>query len=283
MELSIIIVNYNTKKLVEKCLLSIEKYPPNTSYEIIVVDNCSTDKSDEYIKTLQNGILLSQNLGYSRANNIAIKASKGDYILLLNPDTEVLENTLSVCLDQIKSKKNVGILGCRVVMPNGKLDLACKRGFPTLLNSFFKFTYLSKLFPKSKLLGGYNQTYLSENESNFIDCVVGAFMLIKREVITKIGLLDESFFMYGEDIDFCYRAKKSGFLVYYYADAKIIHHKGASSKKSSKALFEFYNAMKIFYKKHYIKKGSNFYYLFVCFLIDVMYFLNKVVNKLKKG
>lgn len=284
MKLSIIIVNYNTQQLLNECLESIKQYTPFIDYEVLVVDNASLDGSAEYLKGVTQGninvILNQNNKGFASANNQAICDAKGKYILLLNPDTEVLERTLDKCIKYMDNHQHIGILGCKVMLPNGKLDLACRRGFPNLKNSFFKFSGLAKLFPKVKLFTGYNLTYLDENQSSPVDSVVGAFMMVRHEVIDQIGLLDEEFFMYGEDIDWCYRAKQAGWEVFYYADASIIHHKRASSRQSKKALVEFYRAMEIFYRKHYAdthsKLVNNLVYASIKALAAVKMFLNSL-------
>lgn len=285
MDLSIIIVNYNTKGLLRETLESIYKNPTYREFEIIVVDNGSSDGSQEMVKKEFPDVILienKQNLGFAKANNIGIKIAKGKYILLLNSDTEVLRGTLDSCIDFLEKDeaKEIGILGCKVMLPDGKLDLACRRGFPTPKNSFFKIFGLAKLFPKSRFFAGYNLTYLDENQSYEVDSVVGAFMLIRREVIDKIGLLDEDYFMFGEDIDFCFRAKQNGFKVYYYADAKIIHHKRGSGR-NLKVLSAFYDSMWIFYRKHYYDKYPKSLALLIFITIRLIKLLKLVETKIK--
>mgnify|MGYP000949353737 CR=1 FL=1 len=285
MKLSIIIVNYNTAVLLNKCINSIRRYCPAHEYEIFIVDNASDDDSRVYIKGLSNSvcsILNEKNMGFACANNLAIRKAKGKYILLLNPDTEVLDGTLDKCIDYMDKHTTIGILGCKVLLPDGKLDLACRRGFPDLWNSFCRFSGLAKLFPKSKLFSGYNLTYLDESKSYPVDSVVGAFMMVRREVIDQIGLLDEDFFMYGEDIDWCYRAKQAGWEVFYYADAAIIHHKRASSKQSKKALIEFYRSMSIFYHKHYAQKHNRIVNVLVYSAIKILAGIKIFINSIKK-
>ena len=261
MILSIVILNFNTKDLLAKCLESIIKYPPICEYEVFVVDNASNDGSKEFVRSLKSPfvpIVSEENAGFSKGNNLALKKVTGEYVLLLNPDTEVLEGSFNKCILKMEQDSSIGILGCKVLLPNGKLDLACRRGFPNLQNSVFKFSGLAKLFSKNKLFAGYNLTYLDENKSYEVDSVVGAYMMMRQTVMKKIGLLDEDFFMYGEDIDWCYRTKQAGYRVFYFSEATIIHHKRASSKQSAKALIEFYRAMEIFYNKHYAKSHSKF-------------------------
>lgn len=285
MDLSIIIVNYNTKNLLKKGLESIKSYPPSCKYEIFVVDNASTDDSVEYIKGMEPSIVSiinNENVGFSKANNQAIKNATGRYILLLNPDTEVLEDTLDKCIHYMDKHINIGILGCKVELVDGGLDLACRRSFPNLKNSLFKFLGLAQLFPKSKLFAGYNLTYLDENKSYSVDCVVGAFMMITRKTIKSIGLLDEDFFMYGEDIDWCYRTKQAGLDVFYYSDVSIIHHKRASSKqKKVKTIYEFHRAMFIFYKKHYKDKHWFIINFIVYAAIAMKLILVLIINMFK--
>ncbi|WZL73650.1 glycosyltransferase family 2 protein [Clostridiaceae bacterium 35-E11] len=285
MDLSIIIVNYNTKELTKQTLNSIFTKTHNFLYEVFVVDNASTDDSIEMIqeefpqvKLIQN----AQNLGFSKANNIAIRQSKGRYILLLNSDTVVIDDCLEKCIQHMDKHVNIGALGCKVILPDGNLDLACKRSFPTPEVSMYRILGLSKLFPKSKKFGQYNLTYVDENEIHEIDCLVGAFMMIRREVIEAVGLLDEDFFMYGEDVDWCYRMKEAGWKIVYYPKAQIVHYKGGSSKKKNpKLIYEFYRAMYLFYNKHYKRKYSSLITLLVYAGIGCILGLKLFVNALK--
>lgn len=258
MDLSIIIVNYNTKGLLRQTLESVFRSYPKYRFEVFVVDNHSKDGSSEMVRETFPKVLLIENIrneGFSKANNRAIKVSRGRYILLLNSDTIVLEGTLDTMIEFMGKNPRVGAAGCKVILPGGKLDLACRRSFPTPINAFFKALGLSKVFPKSPLFSQYNLTYLDEDETYPVDCIVGAFMMVRRETIEQVGLLDESFFMYGEDIDWCYRIKKAGWAIYYHPRAKIVHYKGASSEKRKyRIIFEFHRAMVLFYRKHYSKE-----------------------------
>lgn len=260
MELSIIIVNYNTLQLTRQALQSIYQQTYNFDLEVIVVDNGSADDSVEVIKREFPRIVLvenKENLGFSKANNIGIKKAKGRKILLLNSDAVLLEDTLPKVIEYMDKNKEVGALGCKVVLPDGSLDKACKRSFPTPQNAFFNALKLDKLFPNNKAFGAYNLTYLDEDKIHEVDCLVGAFMLVRRETIEQVGLLDEDYFMYGEDIDWCYRIKQAGRKIIYYPETKIIHYKGGSSKKKNpKLIYEFYRAMILFYNKHYKSKYS---------------------------
>jgi hypothetical protein len=285
-DLSVIIVSYNNKKLLKQTIDSIYDTRQNINFEIIVVDNKSTDGSVELIKQNYNQVKLIENknnLGFSKANNIGIKQSKGRYILLLNSDTIVTDNCFEKCIKYMKQHPDIGALGCKVVLPDGKLDPACKRSFPTPEVSFYRMTGLSKLFPKSKRFGKYNLTYLDEDEIHEVDCLVGAFMMVKRETIEQVGLLDEDFFMYGEDIDWCYRIKNAGWKIVYYPEAQIIHYKGGSSdKKNPKLIYEFYRSMYLFYNKHYKDKYSFLTTLLVYSGIGTILALKLVLNAFKR-
>lgn len=264
MDLSIIIVNYRTYNLTKQAIESVIRGNHPFTYEIYVVDNASQDGSLEklqkdFYKEADEGLIKFienvENKGFAHANNTAIKQISAKYILLLNSDTLVVDNCLEKCINYMEASKNTGALGCKVVLPDGTLDKACRRSFPDVNVSFYRMTGLSRLFPKSKRFGRYNLTYLDENETYEIDSLVGAFMMVKSEAIQQVGLLDETFFMYGEDIDWCYRIKAAGWKIIYYSDAKIVHYKGASSKKQkNKLIYEFYRAMYIFYDKHYKDK-----------------------------
>lgn len=258
MDVSIIIVNYNTKKLTLECIQSI--YHSNTSYqfEIILVDNNSTDGTvdaivDEFpnIKVIAN----QENVGFSKANNQAINHSNGRYILLLNSDTIVKNGTIDTMVQFMDENKEIGASGCKVVLPDGTLDKACHRGFPTPSASFYYISGLARRFPNNPRFSGYHLSHLNMDDIHEVDCLVGAFMLVRSETISQVGLLDETFFMYGEDIDWCYRIKEAGWKIYYHPHVEIIHYKGASSrKKPFKIVYEFHRAMYLFHRKHYSEK-----------------------------
>jgi GT2 family glycosyltransferase len=257
MDLSVIIVNYNVKELLENCINSVLASSKNVSTEIIVVDNNSYDGSLDYIRKKFAGekrvklIENRTNLGFSRANNLGARVAKGKYILILNPDTVLQEDTLKRALDFYESKPDSGVVGCKLVLPNGKLDLACRRSFPTPSVAVYRMLGLSKIFPRSKAFGKYNLTYLDENQTNEVDSVCGAFMLIRRDLYEKLGGFDETYFMYGEDLDLCYRIRKLGLKVYYFPGTSAIHFKGSSTRKSSISYVNnFYGAMRIFVQKN---------------------------------
>ncbi len=259
MDLSIIIVNYNVKHFLNQCLISVQNALKGIEAEIIVVDNNSVDGSVKLLQEKFSNVILianDKNTGFAVANNQAIKIAKGKYILLLNPDTVVQEDTFSKCISFMEENKNAGALGVKMFDGNGVFLPESKRGLPTPLVAFFKIFGLSTLFPKSKLFGQYHLGYLSKNETHIVDVLSGAFMLLRKKTIDKVGLLDESFFMYGEDIDLSYRITLAGYKNYYYSKTNIIHYKGESTKKSSiNYVFVFYRAMIIFAEKHFSKKN----------------------------
>ena len=259
MKLSVIIVNYNVKAFLEQALLSAQKAAQKVPTEIFVVDNDSVDGSVEMVREKFPDVKLianKKNVGFSAANNQAILESKGDYVLLLNPDTVVEESTFEKVVAFMDAHPDAGGLGVRMIDGKGKFLPESKRGLPTPAVAFYKMCGLSKIFPKSKVFGRYHLKYLSEHETNEVDVLAGAFMLVRKETLEKIGLLDETFFMYGEDIDLSYRITQAGYKNYYFADTTIIHYKGESTKKTSvNYVFVFYRAMVIFAQKHY--KGGN--------------------------
>ncbi|WKA47178.1 glycosyltransferase family 2 protein [Geobacillus zalihae] len=286
MDISIIIVNYNTPKLTVEAIESILKSKTKYSYEIIVVDNHSSDDSVRILKGKFPNIVVienKQNVGFSKANNQAIKLSKGRYILLLNSDTIVREDTIEKMIEFMDKNKKVGASGCKVILPNGELDWACHRGFPTPEASFYYLVGLARLFPRSRRFNQYHLGYMNLNEPHPIDCLVGAFMMVRREVIEQVGLLDEEFFMYGEDIDWCYRIKQAGWEIYYCPFTSIIHYKGASSKKKPfKIVYEFHRAMFLFHKKHYARKYPFIVNYFVYMGITAKFMLSAIINTFRK-
>jgi len=261
MILSIIIVNYNVKYFLHQCLKSIETAKKKINLEILVVDNNSVDNS---VDMLQNEfpevklILNSENTGFSKANNQAIKQAKGKYILLLNPDTIVQEDTLHKCVDFLEQNTTTGSLGVKMINGNGVFLPESKRSLPNPASAFYKIFGLSTLFPKSKKFGQYHLNYLNNNKTHEIDVVSGAFFMTRKKILEEIGMLDESFFMYGEDIDLSYRIQKAGYKNIYFPETSIIHYKGESTKKTSiNYIIMFYKAMIIFVKKHYSKERAK--------------------------
>ncbi|MGE5430946.1 MAG: glycosyltransferase [Syntrophomonadaceae bacterium] len=254
-DLSIIIVNFNVKEFLQNLLSSILKSTGRLSTEIIVIDNASDDGSVEIIREKFPSVKLiasEKNLGFGRANNLGLEISKGKFILLINPDTIVQEDTFQKLIAFFEKTPEAGLAGCKVLNSDGTLQLACRRSFPGPWTSFTKVTGLGKIFPKSRLFARYNMTYLDENQTYEVDAISGAFMMMRREVYEKVGGFDPQFFMYGEDLDLCYRIQKAGYKVYYLHETQIIHYKGESTKRSS--LDEtrvFYEAMHLFVKKHF--------------------------------
>ena len=266
MKLSVVIVNYNVEHFLEQCLFSVRKALKTVEGEVFVVDNNSVDGSLKMLREKFPDIKLianKQNLGFSRANNQAIRQSQGEYVLLLNPDTVVEDDTFSKVVAFMDAHPDAGGLGVNMVDGRGKFLPESKRGLPTPLTSFYKIFGLSRLFPHSKRFSRYHLGHLDQFETNEVDVLAGAFMLIRRKVLDEIGLLDEAFFMYGEDIDLSYRITLAGYKNYYFPETRIIHYKGESTKKSSvNYVFVFYNAMIIFARKHFSqKRASTFTFL----------------------
>jgi GT2 family glycosyltransferase len=259
MKLSIVIVNYNVRYFLEQAIQSVYKSRANFDYEILVADNHSSDDSLKMLSEkfpAVHVITNTKNTGFSRANNQAIKISSGEYILLLNPDTIIQEDTLQQCVDFMDTHADAGGLGVKMYDGTGHFLPESKRGFPSPMAAFAKMSGMAKIFPKSRLFGQYHLTYLDHNQTHEVDVLSGAFLLLRRCVLEKTGLLDEAYFMYGEDIDLSYRIKKAGYKNYYFADTSIIHFKGESTKKGSLNYVRvFYNAMLIFAGKHV--SGTN--------------------------
>ena len=244
MDLSVVIVNYQTFELTKNTINSIFEYDYPFELEVIVVDNASSDDSmsrlQDYFGDRVRFIASAKNNGFAAGNNQALRVVEARYVLLLNSDTIVWENTLESIYNYMEDHKDVGACGCRVLLENGELDKACKRSFPNVKNSFFRLFHI----PTNSADDNYNLDNLPDDEIYEIDCLTGAFMFMRKEALDTAGLLDETFFMYGEDIDLCYRIKNSGWKIIYYGESKITHLKGASSKKQkSKLIYEFYRAL----------------------------------------
>ena len=257
MALSIVIVNYNTEKLLRSCLESVYAGANGTPMNIWVVDNNSHDSSVPMVKSYFPRVQVienPQNVGFSKANNMVISRSCSDYILLLNPDTLIIGDAIERVVKFMEEHPNVGIAGCKVLNRDGTLQLACRRSIPTPRVAFFRLSGLSRLFPQSKVMAEYNLTYTDPEQTHEVGAVSGAFLMVRKKVVEEIGLLDERFFMYGEELDWCLRAKRAGWAVMYYPDAQIVHYKGESAKHNSrKAAIEFYRAMYLFHRKHFAK------------------------------
>ena len=260
MKISIIIVNYNVKYFLEQCLQSVHKAIEHMDAEVFVVDNNSVDRSVEMVAEKfpwVNLIANKENTGFSVANNQAMRIAKGEYFLLLNPDTIVEQDTFEKSVAFMDANPIAGGLGVKMVDGKGKFLPESKRSLPTPAVAFYKIFGLSKIFPKSKRFGAYHLGHLPENETNEADILAGAYMLMRKEALDKVGLLDETFFMYGEDIDLSYRLILGGYKNYYFPETRIIHYKGESTKKGSlNYVFMFYKAMIIFAQKHFSTKNA---------------------------
>lgn len=272
-KISVIIVNYNVEYFLEQCLNSVLKALKLVQGEVFVVDNNSIDGSVEMVRKKFPSVHLianKDNKGFSSANNQAIRISNGEYVLLLNPDTVVEEDSFLKVVQFMDEHPDAGGLGVRMLDGKGKFLPESKRGLPTPSVAFYKIFGLSAIFPKSKRFGKYHLGYLSEFKNHEIDVLSGAFMLMRKETLDKVGLLDEAFFMYGEDIDLSYRIQLGGYKNYYFSDTRIIHYKGESTKKSSvNYVFVFYRAMVIFAEKHFSQKNARLF----SFLINAAIYL----------
>ena len=263
MKLSVVIVNYNVEHFLEQCLYSVRRAMQGIEGEVFVVDNNSVDGSLKMlaakfpeVKVIAN----KDNVGFAKANNQAIRISEGEYVLLLNPDTVVEDDTFSKCIAFMDSHPDAGGLGVKMVDGKGQFLPESKRGLPTPMTAFYKIFGLSKLFPHSKRFSKYHLGYLPDDEVNPVDILAGAYMLMRRETLDKCGLLDETFFMYGEDIDLSYRLMKDDDKQNYYLPTRIIHYKGESTNKSTlRYAHVFYEAMLIFLRKHFPVYALLFY------------------------
>lgn len=260
MDVSILIVNYNTQRLTLDCLQSVFASRTQYRYEVIVIDNHSVDGSVEAFKEAYPHITLianAENTGFAKANNQGMAVSQGRYVLLLNSDTIVQPDTLETMIGLMDRRPELGAAGCKVILPDGSLDKACKRGFPTPSASFYYAFGFSRRFPHHPKYNQYQLGHLNPDDEYTVDVLVGAFMLVRREAVDQVGGLDETFFMYGEDIDWCYRIKEAGWGIYYYPRTYIVHVKGGSARRRPlKIIYEFHRAMWVFHRKHYVKQYS---------------------------
>jgi GT2 family glycosyltransferase len=278
-DLSIIIVSFNTKDLLKNSLTSL--FASNLGkykIEIIVYDNGSKDNSVEMVKKEFPNVKVmagDKNIGFAAANNKGIILSHGKYILLLNSDTEVVYDTLRTMLDFMNQNPKVGVSTCKLILGNGQIDPACHRGFPTPWAAITYFLGFEKIFPKSKLFGRYHLGYLDIQTVHEIDSPSGAFFMIRRNVIEKVGMLDDDYFMYAEDIDWAYRIRQNGYSIWYNPSTYITHYKKQSGRSNQEKILRirtqtmFYETMKIFYQKHYLQKYPKLLTSLICLLLDL--------------
>jgi len=264
-DVGIVILNWNTRDLLKRCLETVLASEGDLTYRVVVVDNQSSDGSADIVREHfpQVELIVSEiNGGYPYGNNLGLRAlgfrgpgqvepTAPRYAVLLNPDTEVPPDAFFRMVQYMDARPEIGIAGPKLVLEDGSLDLACRRAFPTPLVSFYRFSGLAKLFPQHPQFGRYNMTFADPDQELEVDSVVGAYMQVRREAIEAVGLLDETFFMYGEDLDWAYRIKTAGWKVFYYPKVVVKHIKRAASRRSPRAQFEFNRAMLIFYRKHY--------------------------------
>jgi GT2 family glycosyltransferase len=265
--LAVVILNYNRADLLIDCLRSIADAPTTCSSEVWVVDNASTDGSADRVREQFPDVRLivsEHNGGFAYGNNLALRQiispdagdpsvlPSADYVLLLNNDTIVPPGLFDGLVAYLEAHEDVAVVGPKVVLPDGSLDLACRRSFPTPAVSFYRMIGLARLFPHSRRFGRYNMTYLDPDVETDVDSVVGACMLLRSSVIREVGLIDEQFFMYGEDLDWAYRIKQYGWRIVYYPAVHVLHYKrAASTRRAIPSIRAFYDAMRIFHRKHY--------------------------------
>ena len=286
MLLSVIIVNYKVRYFLEQCLYSVANALTTMDAEIIVVDNNSNDGCVNYLQPKFPKVVFIENklnTGYAKANNQALEQALGDYILFLNPDTLLPADCLEKCVRFLQSKTEVGALGIHMIDGLGNFLKESKRGFPSPITAFFKLCGFAKLFPKSKIFARYYLGHLNENENHEVDVLAGAFMLVRKKTLDQTGSFDESFFMYGEDIDLSYRIQKMGWKNYYFSESTIIHFKGESTKKGSLNYIRlFYGAMVLFAKKHYQTKAGNVFILLIQLAIAIRALLSLIFQPITK-
>ena len=286
MQLSVIIVNYNVKHFLEQCLYAVQKACAGIDAEIIVADNNSTDGSRAFLEPVFPSIRFfwnSTNDGFAKANNLAVAAAKGAYILFLNPDTLLAEDSINKCLKFFEQNKTAGAVGIRMIDGTGNFLKESKRAFPAPLTSLYKLTGLTRLFPHSKVFARYHLGHLADNQNHEVDVLAGAFMMIPKRVLDEIGYFDESFFMYGEDVDLSFRIQKAGYKNYYFSESTIIHFKGESTKRGSLNYVRlFYNAMNVFVKKHYSGSKAGIFIFLIQTAIIIRGCFSAVGHILKK-
>jgi len=286
MKLAVVIVNYNSKDFLSCCLKSLYRETRQTAFETVVVDNASSDRDFSALESSYprlRFILNRQNLGFSTACNQAIRSADADFYLLINPDCLVEESAVDRCVDYLVNHPDVGILGCRVNNPDGTLQRACRRRIPTPSIALYRLSGLSRFFPRSRRFGAYDFGAVEDDQPHEVEAVSGSFLMFRREVLTTSGFLDEEFFLYGEDLDFCYRAGLAGWKILYYPLARVIHVKrGSSSRNVDAATFHFYDAMRIFYRKHFHAQASPIERTLVYASIGGLHLGRRLLNSLRR-
>lgn len=272
MDLSVILINHNTKQLATQTVESILSTVHRFSYEILVADNSS--KEEEVFSSSNPRVRVFDHLpnrGFGYACNEVAQKAVGNYLLFLNSDTILHESTLDEAMAYIISDNSIGMVGVRQLLPDGRLDHGCKRGFPTPMTSLWYFAGFDRLFSNSKRFGWYRQTFIQQDAIADVECVSGAFMLLPKRLFNEVGGFDEQFFMYSEDVDLCYRIKELGYRIVYFGKVSFVHLKGQSGIDNPKILFHFYDSMRIFYDKHYQKKYPWIVTKMVHLAIDAKY------------
>jgi GT2 family glycosyltransferase len=267
-DISVIILNFNTRELTCTCIEQLQKFSLGSyTMETILCDNASTDRTIEEVKKKFPDVIIienGKNLGFAAGNNPGMRRAKGRYILLLNSDTEVAQNSIAAMIAFMDRHTKAGAATCKLVLPNGTMDPACHRGFPTPWVSLTYLGKLEKLFPKSRVFGGYHQGYKNLSIAHEVDCISGAFFMIRQNIIKSVGLLDEEYFMYAEDIDYSYRIKHAGWEIWFNPDVSVLHKKKQSGRAHSdksrrvKTDIYFHTYNWLFYKKHYAKRYGFF-------------------------
>ena len=289
-DISIIIVNYNTKEYLLNCINSILLSKYKGSLEIIIVDNNSKDNSIELLDKTKEQITIienNSNLGFSKAVNIGLKKSSGNYVCLLNPDTIVPIDSLNKLFDYMEKNEDVSCVSPKIVNSDNTLQISCKRSLPKVKNSFFKIIGIDRFFPNNKFFSNYNLLYLDENLSHQVDVISGACMFLRSKVIDVVGYFDESFFLYGEDIDYCHRMCDLDMKIMYFPDCKITHFKGVSAEnRPYQVISEFHESMIIYFNKY--KKRYISWMIFKIFIVSIIiikkylsYFIHLLRNKIK--
>lgn len=283
-ELGIVIVNYNSTDYLARCLEGIFRQTVKYAFHVVVVDNASDSQDFSILQERYPDVAFltnKENLGFSKACNQGIRYRDTDFYLFLNPDCEVEAGSIDLTLDCLKASEKVGIVGCRVNNPDGTLQKACRRSIPRPSVALYRFTGLSALFPDHPRFGAYNLSNVDDGENHEVEAVSGSFLMFRKEVLATAGYMDEDFFLYGEDLDFCHRAGKAGWKVLYFPQAQVIHHKRVSSSRNPVlSNFHFYDAMRIFYEKHFRESTGPLGRVLIPFGIKLLYWRSLILMKL---